>query len=493
MQRRQPQRQTNNRARRGSGKKILTLFRGLDWRIRLAIIAVCVILAVLVVYLLRCAFIIAPGASRYYDVTVNGVNLKGYTRSQAQDVFGQLLSDWGSRDYTLTADGKEWHFTAEDFDAQLEVSDLLNRAWNLGHYGSLGKRCRQIKELKEAPVSFLSELNYDKDKVARFVDAIGDEIDLEPIDAEVVMDMESPKIITESRDGRKLDREAAQEGIVNLMLTNQTVYELPVEVLEPAVSSDEASGGLAVLAYYATDMTTSNSNRYNNVKLALNSFNALAVYDGDTVSFNDVVGDRTKERGYKEAPEYAGSSVVTGYGGGSCQASTTLYCAVVKAGCDIIERHPHNMTVAYADPSLDATVSYGNKDFVFKNNTGHTIYIYTDVTRETALVVIYGNRTEYRIDFQSIIVKENLEASKEEIREDVTGKVAYFTDEKILYSQGKKGCVSQGWIVYYDWATDQEVKRVQVSQDQYSPGTSIYYKGVHERGEGDPPAPSIYD
>ena len=484
------QRRTNSRARRGRG--IAVLFRKLDWKIRLAIVASCVALAILAAYLLRCMVIIGPGASRYYDVTVNGINLKGYTRAEAQEMFDHLLGSWGSRDYTLAWNGQEWHFTPGDFDARLEVDELLDRAWNLGHYGSLGERCRQIRQMKKEPLSFLSELEYDKDRVARFVDAIGDEIDLKPVDAEVVMDMESPKIITESSDGRKLDREAAKEGIVNLLLSNETLYELPVETVLPAVSSNEASGGLAVLAYYATDMTTSNSNRYNNVKLALNSFNAMAVYDGDTVSFNDVVGDRTKERGYKEAPEYAGSTVVTGYGGGSCQASTTLYCAVVKAGCDIIERHPHNMTVVYADPSLDATVSWGNKDFVFRNNTGHTIYIYTEVTRDTALVVIYGNRTEYRIDFQSVIVKENVAASKEEIREDVTGKFAYYTDEKVLYSQGKKGCVSQGWIVYYDWATDEEVKRVQVSQDQYSPGTSIYYKGVHERGEADPQPTSVY-
>ena len=55
-------------------------------------------------------------------------------------------------------------------------------------------------------------------------------------------------------------------------------------------------------------------------------------------------------------------------------------------------------------------------------------------------------------------------------------------DASVLVSQGKDGCISQGWLVYYDWDTEEEVKRVQVSQDTYSAGTSVYYVGVHNRG-----------
>jgi vancomycin resistance protein YoaR len=344
--------------------------------------------------------------------------------------------------------------------------------------------------MRDKPYEFTSDMKYDEGKVDEFIEGIRAEIDVAPVDAEVVLDVDAPRILTESSDGRKLDVEATKESLHSLLLAGTGETALKVDILKPAVSSDEVSGGLAVIASYKTDMTTSSSNRYKNVKLALSNFHAMAVYDGDIISFNDVVGERTAGRGYMQAPEYSGTSVITGYGGGSCQASTTLYCAAIMAGMDIIERHPHNMTVAYAEPSLDATVSWGNKDFIFQNNTGSTIYIYTKVTRKNAWVVIYGNRPEYKVDFQSVIVEQGIAPYKEEIREDVTGQYVYYTDEKYTYSAGKYGCTSQGWLVYYDWDTGEEIKRVQISQDSYSPGTSIVFVGVHERGLESTPEPA---
>ena len=468
MQRRQPPRRR-------------TVKRRVNVKARLVLLAVAIVLICVAAYYIRAAVIIGIGEQTYYNVKINGVSLEGYTRQEAENMFDELISEWETREYTLTYGDKAWSFTAADFDASLDVDPLLENAWNLGHVGSIGSRCKVILSMRENEYSFISEMDYDQLKLDRFVYSISAETDCDPVNAEVVLDVDAPHLLTQSQNGAKLDVEATRETILSLLLMGTGDTMLKVEIIEPEVSSDEVSGGLGVIASYTTDMSTSGTKRYENVKLALSNFNCMAVYDGDTVSFNEVVGERSKERGYQEAAEYAGTSVVTGYGGGSCQASTTLYCAAIMAGMDIIERHPHNMTVAYAEPSLDATVSWGSKDFIFRNSTGHTIYIYTNVTRDEATVTIYGNRTEYRYDFQSVITKPGVEAYKEEIREDVTGKYAYYTDEKVLYSKGKDGCVSQGWLISYDWDTGEEVERIQVSQDTYSPGTSIYFVGVHER------------
>lgn len=478
MQRRQP-------PRHRTGK------RRVNVKARLVSHVVVLILICVAAYFIRAAVIIGIGRQTYYNVKINGVSLEGYTRQEAEDMFDELISEWAAREYTLTYGDKSWTFTAADFDASLEVNSLLENAWNLGHVGSISSRCNVILSMRENEYSFISDMDYDELKLDKFVYSISAETDCDPVNAEVLLDVDAPRMLTQSQNGARLDVEATRETIISLLVMGTGDTELKVDVIAPEVSSDEVSGGLGVIASYSTDMTTSSSKRYENVKLALSNFNCMAVYDGDTVSFNEVVGERTKERGYREAAEYAGTSVVTGYGGGSCQASTTLYCAAIMAGMDIIERHPHNMTVAYAEPSLDATVSWGSKDFVFRNSTGHTIYIYTNVTREAATVIIYGNRTEYRYEFQSVITRPGVEAYKEEIREDVTGQHAYYTDEKVLYSKGKDGCVSQGWLISYDWETGEEVERIQVSQDTYSPGTSIFYVGVHERAEE--LAPSIQD
>lgn len=470
MQRRQPPRHRTSKRR-------------VSLRARLVLLAIAAAIVCVGAYFIRAAVVIGVGENTYYNVRINGVSLEGYTRAEARALFDALISEWMNKEYSLTYEGRTWSFRATDFDARLDVDPLLENTWNLGNYGSIGSRVDTILAMRDNPdaYSFITDMSYDVQKLDAFISALSGEINYDPVDAEVLLDVDAPRLLTQSSDGRMLDEESARELIINMLLTGTGDGQLKVDVIEPAVSSDDVSGGLSVIASYTTDMSTSSSKRYQNVALALSNFDCMAVYDGDTVSFNEVVGERSPERGYQEAAEYAGTSVVTGYGGGSCQASTTLYCAVIMAGCDIIERHPHNMTVAYAEPSLDATVSWGNKDFVFRNSTGHTIYIYTNVTRDEATVVIYGNRTEYRMDFQSVVTTYGVAAYDEEIREDVTGQIAYYTDEKVLYSKGKDGCVSQGWMIYYDWDTGEEIQRKQISQDSYSPGTSIFYVGVHER------------
>lgn len=56
---------------------------------------------------------------------------------------------------------------------------------------------------------------------------------------------------------------------------------------------------------------------------------------GATFSFNEVVGDTTAERGYKEAPVLYSSGLGSSDGGGICQVSTALYIAAVKADLEI--------------------------------------------------------------------------------------------------------------------------------------------------------------
>jgi len=59
------------------------------------------------------------------------------------------------------------------------------------------------------------------------------------------------------------------------------------------------------------------------------------------------------------------------YGGGLCQLSGIIYHAVLEAGLEILERHPHSLdiytaTTRYTPLGSDAAVVYGHKDLRFK-------------------------------------------------------------------------------------------------------------------------------
>ena len=115
---------------------------------------------------------------------------------------------------------------------------------------------------------------------------------------------------------------------------------------------------------------------------------------GETFSYNQVVGKRTIDAGYKEAGAYAGGKVIQEIGGGICQVSSTLYNAVLYADLEIVERSNHQFVPSYANASRDATVVYGAIDFKFKNNRNYPIRIRTNTSGKKVRIYIYGLKTD---------------------------------------------------------------------------------------------------
>ena len=128
---------------------------------------------------------------------------------------------------------------------------------------------------------------------------------------------------------------------------------------------------------------------------------------GETFSYNKIVGERTIEAGYKEAPIYVNGRIEDGLGGGICQITTTLYNAALYANLEILERSNHQFIPSYANASRDATVVYGAIDFKFKNNREYPIKITCSVSNGIANFKIFGLKTEndYVVELSSRITK----------------------------------------------------------------------------------------
>lgn len=420
------------------------------------------------------------GEDRFVEnVYVNGVSLAGYTREEGKDVMDKIKNERLNTEYVLTYGDRKWSITPAEMNAQLNFDALLNQAWNFGHVGDGKSRKQIIAALEQSPAYLNTDLVYDETAMDAFLQRIAAEVAVEPVNAEVTLTAEKPVITRQSQTGYELDIETAKQNLISLIETGSGNSELPIKEIIPEISSSGLE--MEKIVEFTTDVSFRNAASTHNVRQALNYFNAMAVYPGDEISFNTVVGPRTESAGFKKAPEYAGNETVEGVGGGVCQASTTLYNAVIRAGMEIIERNRHSMTVAYVYPSQDAAVEYGDdgKDFIFRNDTDHTIYIYTDVTSETATVTIYGTRPEYRYHLESVIISEE-KSDRVRYENDTSGKHVYYTtDPPVLKTEGKGSCLSQGWLIAYDWETGKEVFRKQVSSDPYRPGVSVYWRGVH--------------
>lgn len=418
-------------------------------------------------------------------VYINEISLTDCTLAEAPQYLRDQLSQRLNTVYTLTLGEERFSFSPIDFNASINADALIDRAWNIGHVGNIFDRAKSIRALKEFPIHMNAPIHYDEALVDAYVDQLYNATYIAPENATVVVDVEKPYLTSESSRGQELDRETARAQIISLIENGDGDCELPMVVLEPALSTDAALSSMNVIVEYKTDVSARNYNSRYNVRKALSYFNGMEIKPGDTVDFNAIVGPRSEERGWKSAVEYVGNRTTEGFGGGVCQASTTLYGAMLLSEMTVIERRPHSMTVAYVEPSLDASVSdTSGKNLIFRNDTDHSIFIYTEVTKEYACVTVYGNRPAYRYELYSNIISQDTVAVRTSYIDDVEGThVYYVSDPPVLYKAGLAALSSDGYLIGYDWETNQEVTRTWLSHDEYESGTDIYWRGVHTMDE----------
>ncbi len=185
--------------------------------------------------------------------------------------------------------------------------------------------------------------------------------------------------------GRSIDKAALASISNELEKTEDSEKVLPVIFTKPKITVDDLNSHLFkdTLSTFSTQFsidTKNNANRGVNIRLAVSKINGKILAPGDVFSFNQIVGERTAEGGYKEAHTYVGGKVVDGIGGGICQVSTTLYNAVLFSDLSVMERTNHYFTVSYVPLGRDAAVSYGDVDFKFKNSTKWPLKIQGSVT-----------------------------------------------------------------------------------------------------------------
>lgn len=148
-----------------------------------------------------------------------------------------------------------------------------------------------------------------------------------------------------------------------------------------------------VLSSVQTDHTW-NNDRTHNLILACEAIDGYIVKPGAVFSFNDVVGQRTPEKGYREATIFSGMESKPEVGGGVCQVASTLYVCSLYADLEIVERAVHTFTVDYVPLGLDATIYWGSLDYKFRNNTDYPIRIDASVHDGVVDIEFVGTDTK---------------------------------------------------------------------------------------------------
>lgn len=255
-------------------------------------------------------------------------------------------------------------------------------------------------------------------------------------------------------------------------------FSIPLKITLPETTIDSVMDELFKdkLSTFTTTFNVNEKERTENVKLAAQSINDVILMPGQEFSYNNILGERSTERGYKIAKVYQDGQVIDGLGGGICQVSSTLYNAVVKADLEVLERRNHSLSVAYVRLGTDATVSYGSVDFRFRNNQQYPIKIESSVSGSSLTISICGIKTQPNrtvdIETETIAVLDFAEKTIE----DPTLPMG---TSKII-QVGKKGYKVKSYRVTKE--NNIEVERKVISTDTYSPTAQIKKVALTEVG-----------
>lgn len=275
----------------------------------------------------------------------------------------------------------------------------------------------------------------------------------------------------EGNDGVEANKSKLIEDINKSLNGNFETVTAEFKRIPRKKSLEEIKAATRLLCSFTTYYDKENLNRASNIRLAAAKLNGTVLKRGETLSFNDIVGARVKERGFLPAKIIENGEFIEGVGGGVCQVSTTLYNAAVLSGLKIAEYHPHSLAVGYVAPSRDAMVSGSAFDLKIKNDFETPIYIRANTSNGSVTFDIYGagDGAEY-----SLI-------------SSVTGSVPApeeLTDDPAKAREGKDGTLSEGYLVI---TRDGYRKSTLIRKDKYLPVKRVILNGVNTQDA--PPQP----
>lgn len=288
-----------------------------------------------------------------------------------------------------------------------QIKKTQKRAENLIQKSLQLKVKEQSTELEgQQLVNFLNFHNgFNREKLATYAATLAESFNTPPQNATFQIQDSRVALFKPAKSGLKLNKDLVVVQIEDILqqleeqATESMSLKLSYENILPEIGNEDVNnlGIQELLGRGESYFTGSAASRIHNLSLAASRMNGVLVPPGQTLSFNDTVGDISAATGYRSAYIIKDGRTILDDGGGVCQDSTTLFRAVLDAGLPVVERHQHSYRVVYYEkgnykPGLDATVFAPTVDFKFKNDTPAHILIQSavDRSRNKLTYEIYG-------------------------------------------------------------------------------------------------------
>lgn len=399
-------------------------------------------------------------------VYIGGEPVGHFSNAELKNWLEAKNTVWKKQTIYLVANGKRFPFTLDEIGAAIDMEEVMNAAYGIGRRGNFLIRFRE----RTQPVYLDYCFKLDKNIVVTHLRPLQTYIDTPVQNGSIAINSQGEIILTPSVEGKKLNIEKSV-AIIN----EQLRWDFPREVLlsvtktAPFPTTEEIESWQinGVLASFTTEYQEEEANRVHNIRLAAEKIDNVLLMPGELFSFNELVGPRDAAHGYKESLIIFNQEFVEGYGGGICQLVSTLYNAVLRGECSIVERHAHSLGVSYVPPGLDATVAYNSLDFQFRNGYGFPVLIHTQVAEGRVSVSIYGNVHDNLLQYRLYSKEVETYPIKEELVVDNT----LASGERKVLQQGRKGKKVEAYRQV--WQGETLLKEEKISTDIYQGKTQI--------------------
>lgn len=201
-------------------------------------------------------------------------------------------------------------------------------------------------------------------------------------------DSETLSVLT---DGAKIAVLGCEDGWVKLIhkqvygyINSNDISEMLPVAPDPATADTKTP--LAVFtSYYNT-----NESRINNLNVAC-GYISQTLQPGQKMDFNATVSPFNRENGYLPAPVLVDGELSEGYGGGSCQVSSTLWDTLMQlSGITVLMRKPHgNSGADYLPHGMDASSGRSDLNLIFRNDFDFPIRIDASCHDLAMFIAIY--------------------------------------------------------------------------------------------------------
>ena len=417
----------------------------------------------------------------FYDgITINGVSVSGKTKEEVKKQFAPDASQLidvkfkvGDDLVPLKTDGLKLE---SDADAIIEEAYNYGRTSTQTGDAAIQDRYATVNALKTEPKNFETTFTLGDVDIDSLVHQTLDECNTELSEASIEgFDVEKLEfIIKESSNGCTVDVDKAIADVKTEFSKSNYQVEIPVnaEIVKPETSSDDLKEILGLVST-TTSETTDNDNRNTNIRLVCEKLDGLVLQPGEKFNFNDYIGRRTSEGGFKTAHGIYNGSMRDEIGGGICQANTMLYQSVTKANLKVDERKNHSIPSTYVDKGTDATVTWYSPNFRFTNDSEYPIAIHAYYADQKVTVEIYGRK---------LPDGQHIELVGEQVRTISPG-TSYVSDSSLpegtqkKVSSGRTGYVYKSYKVWYD-KDGNEIKKEDYFPSTYPARSAIIHVGT---------------